>query len=382
MPNQPLVPFPVIGIIVMALAGFLNGCLAGRIFRCRKFWAAGAVWGGISALSAALYGWYALAYVNYGEWLLFMVYLACAWMILTLILPVPLILMWLISLAGKGHIWICGAVIFCGAAAFFTGIYGTVHGDRTESIEQVELSVENLPPAFDGFRIALLTDTHIGPYYHYADLDADLYQAYADKADMVAIGGDLINDIRMMPDTARVLTARSGLFPYGIYYVWGNHEYYRNKAYIGSELEKTPVHMLVNSHKSISRSGEKLYIAGADYPWGPKNQIHDEEEKMADQAFSGIPSGSAVVFMAHHSDFITEGMERQAFLTLTGHTHGGQTGINGRALFPIYEYMRGLYGGNGIYGYVSRGTGHWFPFRLGCSREMTIFTLHSMQRVS
>lgn len=378
MPNQSLLPFPVMIIVIMALAGLWNGCLAGRMLGCRRFWAAGLAGGLLSAFCSVLYGWYALAYINYGEWLLFVVYLACAWMVLTLILPIPLLLLWIVSFWKKGKNFLRGTVLLFGAAALAVGLYGTVNGDRTEVVERVDLPVKNLPPAYEGFRIALLTDTHIGPYYHTADLNADLQQAHADQADMVAVGGDLIDDIRMMPDTARVLTSESGLFPEGIYYVWGNHEYYRGKAYINSELEKTPVHMLVNSHDMISRNGQNLYIAGADFPWGPKDQLHATEEKMADQAFSGIPSGAAVIFMAHHSDFITEGMERQAFLTLTGHTHGAQAGIAGHALFPIYQYMRGLYGGNGIYGYVSRGTGHWFPFRLGCSREMTIFTLHSL----
>ena len=64
---------------------------------------------------------------------------------------------------------------------------------------------------------------------------------------MIALTGDLIDDVRVMPETARILTGENGNFPYGIIFVWGNHEYYRNKKYIADELKTTPVTLLQNN---------------------------------------------------------------------------------------------------------------------------------------
>lgn len=97
---------------------------------------------------------------------------------------------------------------------------------------------------------------------------------------------------------------------------------------------------------------------------------------MADQAFADIPAGAAVLFLAHHSDFIDEGFARGAALTLTGHTHAMQFGIAGRPVVSHFKYTRGMYEDGDSLGYVSRGNGGWFPFRLGCGRELAVFELH------
>ena len=90
-----------------------------------------------------------------------------------------------------------------------------------------------------------------------------------------------------------------------------------------------------------------------------------------------MPESAFVVMLAHHSDFIDEGFERRIPLTMCGHTHGAQFALIGPVVESVgFKYLRGMYRQDGSYGYVNRGTGHWLPFRVFCSREATVFTLH------
>ena len=82
-----------------------------------------------------------------------------------------------------------------------------------------------------------------------------------------------------------------------------------------------------------------------------------------------------MVLLAHHPEFIDNGAEKKAVLTLTGHTHGCQLGIFGIPLIPMFKYNRGMFIQGDSHGYVHSGNGSWFPYRLGCPPEIAYFTL-------
>lgn len=207
-------------------------------------------------------------------------------------------------------------------------------------------------------------------------MPAELLRAKNEGADVLFFTGDLIDDVRYMPQVAEDFTKAEKYFPDGIFYIWGNHEYYRNQPLIEEDLKNTPVKMLVNNHTYIEKDGQRLYVAGVDFPFARGTQKEIEEEKWADEAFAGIPRGAPVIFLAHHSDFIDQGFKHGAFLTLTGHTHGTQFGLFGKPIITPFKYTRGMYSDGTHYGYVARGDASWFPFRFSCPRELTIFTLH------
>ena len=261
------------------------------------------------------------------------------------------------------------------ALSLFIGVYGSVDGEMKEEAERYTIAAEELPEAFDGLKVAQITDTHIGPYYRNADLANDLERSKAEGADVVMLTGDLIDDIRVMPETAKILNSRAVLFPYGIIYVRGNHELYKDPDYIENELRKTSVKILDNSHVALQKDGALLYVAGVDYPEMRGEGRAELMAQMVRDAFDGIPEDSAKIFLAHHSDFIDAGFENRAFLTLTGHTHGTQFGIFGKPMITPFKYTRGMYSDGKHCGYVSRGSGGWFPFRFDTGRELTIFTL-------
>lgn len=361
--------------LFFSVLGLMDGLFAAALFRLKRFYLYGIAGVLISCGAVRYYVWYTLAYLEYGWAAHFGAYFACALMVADMMLVLPLFLLSVISAVRfiRRSAQILGAAVM--AASLFIGIYGSVDGEMREEAERYTITAEELPEAFDGMKAVQITDTHIGPYYRTADLADDLDHAKAEGADVVVITGDLIDDIRVMPETTRILNARAGLFPYGIIYVRGNHELYKDPAYIENELRKTSVKILDNSHVALQKDGALLYVAGVDYPEMRGEGRSELMAQMVRDAFDGIPKDGAKIFLAHHSDFIDTGFENDAFLTLTGHTHGTQFGIFGKPMITPFKYTRGMYSDGRQYGYVSRGSGGWFPFRFDTSRELAVFTL-------
>ena len=363
-------------LTVFSILGLLNGAFFSIIFRKRKFYIPLALSLGISLAAAGFFLWYARGYDGLGSWSLSLGYVMCGIMVAEIIAVIPLFACTILSFFRRiRSIVRAGAVLFM-VLAFGIGVYGAIDGNTREEVAHVDVYVDGLPPAFDGSKAAQMTDTHIGPYFRYTDLPAEIQRAWKEGAHVLFFTGDLIDDIRYMPETARTLSAFSGDFPDGIIYVWGNHEYYRGKGYIEEELEKTPVRILADDHTAIIRKGQVLYVAGVDYPWARGEAMKEEMDEMTEDAWQGIPSGAPVILLAHHSDFLDEGFKKGAILTLTGHTHGTQFGLFGKPLWTPFTYTRGAYSDGSHLGYVSRGDASWFPFRFSCERELVIFTLH------
>ncbi len=363
-------------ILIFSVLGLANGGLIASLFRLKRFYLYALGGAAIAFCAVEYYIWYALAYDGYGDAGRLLAYIVCGILVMDLMILVPMILL---SLAGcmkpvRKYAQALGTFVLLGS--LFIGVYGSVDGTLRETTEHHDIYVDNLPKGFEGFTFAQITDTHIGPYYRTADLAEDLDHAKAEGAEAIMLTGDLIDDLQVMPETEKLLVGRSHLFPDGILYVRGNHEFHKDPEYIEQELRKTPVRILNNSHVEIMKNGAGLYVAGVDYP-EMKGEGRDALIKeMVQEAFAGIPENAPILFLAHHPDFINEGFVRHAFLTLTGHTHGGQTGLDGKPLMTPFTYMRGMYSDGTNYGYVSRGNGGWFPSRFGCSRELAIFTLH------
>ena len=107
--------------------------------------------------------------------------------------------------------------------------------------------------------------------------------------------------------------------------------------------------------------------------YGGREEVH--ARWASDVLGTRDPSVPAIV-LAHHPDFFPHAAKHGAALTLSGHTHGGQVGAFGRSLTGFgFKYPLGRYRLGDSHLYVSGGTGHWFPFRLGVPREVTVLTL-------
>lgn len=303
-------------------------------------------------------------------------YAACAWLVAMLLMfPLLLLLRVLGWFLPQGTLRLPARFVYL--AAFLIGVAGMYSGQQIER-EHLDLQYANLPAAWDGATFAFLADSHIGPYYSSAQLQSELRKARKEGATAVLIGGDLIDDLACLPELQTVLQAELPQFTDGAYFVWGNHEYIRNKQRIADMLATTPLQVLDDTAVRLDRNGAGLYLAGADYPMPPGSRGHDatRQTELIETALAAVPAGEFAVLMTHHPQGLRDGFDRGVPLILAGHTHGMQFGLFGQHLSPLYEFNRGLFRENASVGYVTRGTGHWFPFRFLCPREATYITLH------
>ena len=261
-----------------------------------------------------------------------------------------------------------------------------LYGNRVEKNSDVEnffdVPIKNLPPDLDGFRIAQISDIHLGAYFSLERLERLLQRIADSKPDLLAITGDIFDDVRMNPAAIKIVDSFTDKFKFGIWYIHGNHEHFRGIRAIEQQLAQTRIHWLVNRAELVT---SKLYIVGVDYPQrAPVTSTNDaEREKIfadarrnfMDAATVNVPADAVKVLLAHHPEFIDDGAERNFALTLTGHTHGSQFGVFGVPLFPVFKYTRGVVKIGDSFGYVHVGNGSWFPFRLGCPPEIAYFTL-------
>ncbi|QDR83175.1 metallophosphoesterase [Sporomusa termitida] len=267
-----------------------------------------------------------------------------------------------------------GAVAVVPAVPLAVTAYGVIGGDTNIVVNRYTLAFPQLLPALDGYVIAQISDTHIGSFFGMDKLDRVLAMVKQEKPQLLTLTGDLVDDLDLLSPTMARLTAFHSELSHGIFYCWGNHEYFRDIGRIRQALYASPVTVLENRSQAI---GNGLYLAGVDYPWG-RNKA-EQEAKRRDffaQAVRTIPAEAFTVLLAHHPDFLDNAFAANVPLALAGHTHGGQVSVFGVSLLPVqYRYMRGLFRQHGSYGYVSAGTGHWMPLRIGCPAEVSLFTL-------
>ncbi len=207
-------------------------------------------------------------------------------------------------------------------------------------------------------------------------------QAAATGADALAVTGDLFDDDDMNAEAAQILDGFVPRFPKGIWFCYGNHEYFRNIEAIEAALVKTRVHVLRDASAMAVDGKRPLYFLGVDYP-RLRNLFALDGAASMEKAMEGVPDHAVKVLLAHHPDFFDAAAAHGVELALSGHTHGGQLGIFGVPLVPpVFKYMRGVYRVGITFGYVHCGNGSWFPYRLGCPPEIAVFALKKKQGIS
>lgn len=261
--------------------------------------------------------------------------------------------------------------------AFGVSAYGVYQAGSEVVLNRYELELPQLPLELDGFKIAQISDSHVGMFFSPEDLEQALQRAISEKPDLLVITGDLIDDLNKLDEVMNKLKAVYNLIPHGIYFCWGNHEYFRDINKVRRALENSPVILLENDSRLITVAEKPFYLAGVDYPWAKNSQQQIEvRSSLFGRTVGTVPPGAFTVLLSHHPDFIVNAFDTGIPLTLTGHTHGGQVALFGKSLLPVqYRFMRGMYQQGDTYGYVHTGTGHWLPFRLNCPAEIAVFTL-------
>lgn len=255
---------------------------------------------------------------------------------------------------------------------------GVAEASRDFVLKKHEIEVPNLPSELDGFRIGQLTDVHVGSFVTVEDLRRAVARLDAEEVDLQVMTGDLIDDLDELDGTFAALDSVQA--PHGMLAVLGNHEHWRGVHRIRSAYARCRnVRLLVDESVVLERGGQSLRVVGVDYPmreWGPQEDVM---ARSAATAFQDAVDGETMLCLTHHPDFFPLSAERGACLTLAGHTHGGQLAVFGFPVFRFaYEFMLGRYRKQGRHLYVSGGTGHWLPVRVGVPPEITVLTLRSV----
>lgn len=285
------------------------------------------------------------------------------------------------------------------ASVAFLGIFdGILFGRYRFRVVRKKIKIKDLPEEFEGFTITQLSDIHSGSFDDVDKVNYGVRLANAQKSNILVFTGDLVNNhyIEFIPyqKIFSQLNAKDGMFA-----VLGNHDYgdYGN---LSSEQKKESIAkiqqmqremgftVLNNDMKTIERNGKRLNIIGVEN-WG--NSPHFPKKGDLRKASLGVQEGDINILLSHdpsHFDHdIPEyenviNFEKFIHLTLSGHTHGMQFGIEIPGLIkwsPVqhrYHHWAGLYEEKGRQHYVNRGFGYLaFPGRVGEWPEITVLEL-------
>ncbi|HVV50958.1 MAG TPA: metallophosphoesterase [Polyangia bacterium] len=239
-------------------------------------------------------------------------------------------------------------------------------------VREHAVAIGGLPAAFDGYRVAQISDLHCGPFASGARVDGWVESVNRLQADLVAVTGDLIaNGSRFVPVVAASLGRLRGRD--GVFACMGNHDYFADGEEMALALERAGLTLLRNRGVEVRRDGGALYVAGVDDTWTGRHDLP--------AALAARPDGAPVLLLAHDPALFPDAAKRGVALTLSGHTHGGQLGVPFFAkrfnlARSITRFTTGLYRIGAATLYVTRGLGTTgMPIRLFVPPEITVITL-------
>ncbi len=280
-----------------------------------------------------------------------------------------------VMLARQGAVGIPDAVRYAAAAvAALVAAFGVASAIRVPPIRDIAVTIRDLPPAFDGYRLLQLTDLHISRLFPADWARAVVDRANASGVDLIVVTGDFIDGSLAMR-RADVEPLRDLRAPDGVYAVPGNHEYFFDYPAWMRHLTGLGIVMLANAHAVLTRGDARIVLAGVPDRSAP---AHGQSGPDLDAALAGAPDDAPVLLLDHQPRGARRAAARGVALQLSGHTHGGMTrGLDRLVANGNGGFVSGRYAVDGMTLYVSNGTGLWpgFALRLGRSSELTRVTL-------
>ncbi|WP_338766528.1 metallophosphoesterase [Bernardetia sp. ABR2-2B] len=298
------------------------------------------------------------------------------------------------------------------ATPLVTLSWGIVSGAHDYTVRKKTIVLPNLPKAFDGIKMVQISDVHSGSFFNKKAVEGGIDLIMKQKPDVIFFTGDLVNNMATeMKDYQDIFSRLKA--PMGVYSVLGNHDYgdyvrWESPAAKRKNLEdlkqthgRMGWKLLMNENHFLETNNEKIAIIGIEN-WGAKGNFarHGDLEK----AYQGTQDAPVKILLSHDpshwdaqvngskSNLYTEsfdkaGIKKRAFndidLTLAGHTHGMQFGIDTEVFkwSPVkymYEQWADLYKHENQYLYVNRGFGYLgYPGRIGILPEITVLELKS-----
>lgn len=260
---------------------------------------------------------------------------------------------------------------FIAALVVGTLLIGSVQA-LSPKIYRVVVPIADLPTAFDGFKIAQISDLHIGEMIGRDYINKVIAKTNALQPNIIAMTGDIIDGSPLL--TAPIASELSKLeASEGVFYVSGNHEYYWGIQNALQQIAKTGAKILNNENVLIHRGDSKIAIAGV-----PDISTNGGKHRGSDPiaAVANVPMGIVKILLAHQPVSYRQAHEAGVQLQLSGHTHGGQFFPWSLVVRLFQRYNRGLIRHRNLWIYVNRGTATWGPrLRFGIPPEITLLTL-------
>ena len=278
-------------------------------------------------------------------------------------------------------LWISGIL-------FGTMWYGTMNRYRY-SVKNISLSFPNLPKAFKGMRLVQISDIHSGSFSDTQAVQRGIQKILDLKPDMIVFTGDIVNNVSdELVEYAPIFAQLKA--PLGVYSILGNHDYGDYFQWDSMEAKTANLNrlktmhaemgwrLLLNEHVRIEKDGAHFSLIGVENT-SFKNRFKSYGN--LNQAYSGSESSPFKMLLSHdpsHWDGEVNKKYRDIDLTLSGHTHGFQFGVEipGFKWSPaqyIYKQWSGLYQEGQQYLYVNRGFGFLgYPGRVGMLPEITL----------
>lgn len=272
-----------------------------------------------------------------------------------------------------------------------TMTFGIVSGAHDYRVRRRSVYLPHLPQAFDGMRIAQLSDIHSGSFFNKKAVMGGVDMLLAEKPDLVFFTGDLVNnessEFRDYFDVFKKVKA-----PLGVFSTLGNHDYGDYSSWPSAKAKKENLDELVTAHRdmgwqllrnenrTLKVDGESLGIIGVEN-WGAGGFAKYGDLEKAYERAEEHPVKLLLSHDPSHWDAIVRPKFRDIDLTFAGHTHGFQFGIEigGFKWSPsqyIYKQWADLYQEGSQYLYVNRGFGYiGYPGRIGILPEITIIEL-------
>ena len=278
------------------------------------------------------------------------------------------------------------------AVPFLSLIYGMTKGKYDFRVIRQTLFFPDLPDDFDGFTITQISDVHSGSFDNPEKINYAIDLVNAQNSDMMLFTGDIVNThaVEMHPwiDVFNKIKPHA----YGKYSVLGNHDYGEYVTWPSQQAKddnfqaikdlygQIGFDLLLNQNKKIVKGASEIALVGVEN-WGHNFKKAGDLKK----ASEGLTKEEFKILMSHdpsHWEYEVKHDDKNFQLTLSGHTHGLQFGIEIPGYFKwspvqfVYKQWAGLYQEFGRYIYVNRGLGfHAYPGRVGIWPEITVFEL-------
>ncbi len=294
-------------------------------------------------------------------WMGFFVYLflgAFAYGAILGILEPPGAGLWLAPLSWLGQL--------LGAVALLAGIYGLLHA-RSLKTKRIPLALPDLPAFWKGKRIVFVSDIHLGQVHGAAFARRMVEAVNAAKPDIVFIGGDLYDGVKV--DEKAIIAPLAGLKPpQGIYFVTGNHEEFSDSTHFLTAIRSLGIRVLLNEMADI----EGLQVLGVtDHDSIYRNRLAGI---LADLK---IDRSRPSILLKHQPSHLEIPERAGVSMQISGHTHRAQQFPLNILPYLIYKgHSYGLTRYKEMLSYTSSGVGTWGPpMRVGSDSEIVVFEL-------